>query len=79
MSTKVKERLKKLMLELTHEERIFLDEALDKLAISMGLILIKDQKACDVMIEQIPDDKLREIVNRIKKRKKKQKEMLVEA
>lgn len=75
MSSRVKERLKKLALEMTHEERITLDEALDKIAMKMGIILVKDQKPCDVLIEQIPDDKLIEIVERIKKKKKKQVEV----
>jgi hypothetical protein len=69
MSTKVKERLKKLALEMTHEERITLDEALDKIAMKMGMIVVG--KPCDALIEQIPDDKLREIVAKIKKKKKK--------
>ena len=71
MSTKVKERLKKLALEMTHEERLMLDDMLDKLAMSLGLVVVG--KACDTMIEQIPDDKLREIVARIKKKKIKKK------
>lgn len=69
MSTKVKERLKKLALEMTHEERMELDQALDKIAMRLGLIVVG--KPCDTMIEKIPDDKLREIVIRIKRKKRK--------
>ena len=77
MSTRVKERLKQLALEMTHEERVYLDEALDKLAMSQGVILVKGEKPCDKIIEEIPDDKLTEIVRRIKLKKK--KKVLVEA
>ena len=79
MSTKVKERLKKMALEMSHEERLILDEMLDKLAMRMGVILVKEQRPCDVLIEQIPDDKLKEIVAKIKKKKKKQILVEVEA
>jgi hypothetical protein len=79
MSTKVKERLKRLRLEMTHEERIMLDEMLDNLAIEMGLVIIKDQRACDALIEKIPDDRLIRLVERIKKRRKRQAEVMVEA
>ena len=79
MSTKVKERLKSMLLEMTHEERVELDNALEQLFLQMGGILIKDEKACDTMIEQIPDDKLREIVKRIKAKKKKKILVGVEA
>ena len=77
MSSKVKERLKSMLLEMTHEERIELDNALEQLFLQMGGILVKDEKACDTMIEQILDDKLTEIVKRIKKKKKKR--VLIEA
>jgi hypothetical protein len=69
MSSKVKERLKKLALEMTHEERITLDEALDKIAMKMGLIVVG--RGCDTLIEQISDDELKIIVEKIKKKKKK--------
>ena len=78
MSSKVKERLKQLVLEMTHEERLELDDLLDKMAMKMGIILVKDisqgaqQRGCDILIERIPDDKLREIVKRIKKKKKRE-------
>ena len=79
MSSKVKERLKSMLLEMTHEERIELDNALEQLFLQMGGILVKDEKACDTMIEQIPDDKLREIVKRIKTKKKKRVLVGIEA
>jgi hypothetical protein len=69
MSSKVKERLKKLALEMSHEERITLDEALDKMAMKLGMIVVG--RGCDTLIESIPDDKLIEIVEKIKKKKKK--------
>lgn len=77
MSTKVKERLKKLMLELNHEERQMLDKALEHLASKIGIVT--KEKPCDAIIENIPDEKLRELVAKIKKRKKKQAEMMIEA
>jgi hypothetical protein len=82
MSSKVKERLKQMALELSHEERITLDEALDKLAMQMGIVIVskdKDkQRGCDILIDQIPDDKLRELIIRIKKKKKKIEEVIAE-
>jgi hypothetical protein len=85
MSSKVKERLKRLALEMTHEERLELDNLLDRMAMKIGIILVKDQKeaaqgrGCDILIERIPDDKLREIVKRIKKKRKKAIEVPMEA
>lgn len=85
MSTKVKERLKKLMIEMSHEERLELDEMLDKMAMKMGIILVTNgtdkekTRGCDILIEEIPDGKLREIVAKIKKKKKKQILVEVEA
>ena len=68
MSTKIKERLKKLALELDHQERMYLDE---------GLVKVTKAKDCDEAIEMLSDEQVKEIVAKIKKRKKKQ--MLVEA
>jgi hypothetical protein len=83
MSTKVKERLKKLLLEMTHEERQELDKALEQLMIAeYGFIATKETELpCDVMIEKISDEQLKQIVARIKKKrkKKKQEEMIIEA
>lgn len=68
MSTKIKERLKKLALELDHQERMLLDS---------GLVQFTKAKDCDEAIDMMNDDEVREIVRRIKKRKK--KEVLLEA
>ena len=81
MSTSVKERLKRMAIEMSREERITLDEALDKLAMQMGLVIVNDPKkekvrGCDILIEQIPDNKLLEIIAKIKKKKKKQIEVI---
>jgi hypothetical protein len=77
MSNKVKERLRKLQLEMTHEERVELDNALERLYMKMGGILISTEKACDIIIDDISDGHLIELVGRIKRKKKKQ--VLVEA
>lgn len=84
MSTKVKERLKKLLIELSHEERIELDDLIEKTAAAFGIVLIKrDQKACDYIIERMTDEQVRKLVELAKKNKKKKKkkreEILVEA
>ena len=63
MSTKVKERLKKLRLALDHAERMFLDQGLEKIS----------GKTCDEAIEMLSDEKVREIVRKIKERAKKKK------
>jgi len=70
MSNKVKDRLRKLQLEMTHEERVELDNALERLFLSRGGIIINQEKACDKVIDYIPDGQFRGIVARIKKRKK---------
>jgi hypothetical protein len=61
MSTKIKERLKKLALELDHEERMILDE---------GLVRVTKAKDCDSAIEMLTDDQVREIVAKVKRKKK---------
>jgi hypothetical protein len=78
MSNKVRERLRKLMLELNHEERQQLDKAMVDTAIRMGAIIISDnpEKACDEVIDKISDEQLKKMVQIVKKKKKK---MLVEA
>ena len=76
MSTKVKERLKNLMLELDHDERVLLDNALEQLYLAKGGIIVKEEKGCDKIIEQIPDKDLIEIVSRIKKKRQKKKILL---
>jgi hypothetical protein len=47
MSTKIKERLKKLALELDHQERMLLDN---------GLVQFTKAKDCDEAIEMMSDD-----------------------
>jgi len=69
MSTKVKERLKKLMLQLEHEDRVIFDRLIEE----------NTGKTCDEGIELLSDDKVRLLATRIKNRKKKKKEVLVEA
>ena len=66
-----------MALEMTHEERLELDNMLDQLYMKMGGIIVKEERGCDQLIENIPDDKLRELVRRIKLKKK--KKVLVEA
>ena len=61
MSMKVFERLKQLMIETTHEERQEIDREIEE----------KTEKYCDDGIDDLPDSAFIEIVNRIKKRKKK--------
>jgi hypothetical protein len=63
MSSKVKERLKRLMLELLHEERIFLDNSLEQLT----------GKTCDEAIEMLSDEQIKDIVEKIKIKKRKKK------
>ena len=60
MSTKVKERLKKIMIDLNHEERIELDNMLDQIYMKMGGIIVKEERGCDKLIEEISDDNLRD-------------------
>ena len=68
MSNKVKARLEKLKLEMTHEERLQLDNALGELFLKAGGIIINQEKACDNIIDEISDNKFAEIVKRIKKK-----------
>ena len=62
MSNKIKERLKKLALELDKEERRILDD---------GLVKVTNAEDCDQAIEMLTDDQVRGIVEKIKKRRKK--------
>ena len=77
MSTKVKERLKKMAIEMSHEERLELDKTLDEIYMRMGGIIVNEERGCDRMIESISDIYLRGIISMIKKKKK--KKVLVEA
>lgn len=61
MSTKVKERLKKLALETDHEIRFIFDNLLEK----------HSGKTCDEAIEELTDDQVRALILGIKKKKKK--------
>jgi hypothetical protein len=61
MSIKVFERLRKLMIETTHEERKEIDKEVEK----------KTGKYCDEGVDELSDLEFIEIVNKIKKRKKK--------
>lgn len=72
MSTKVKERLKRLRLELTHEERQELDNLIERAAAAFGIVLIKkDQKNCDYIIERMTDEQVKKLAEAAKKKKKK--------
>ena len=65
MSNKIHERLKKLMIGLEHSERIFLDESLEQIT----------GKTCDEAIEMLSDEQVRNIVEKIKKKRKKTKQL----
>jgi len=65
MSNKIHERLKKLMIELEHSERVFLDESLEQIT----------GKTCDEAIEMLSDEQVRNIVEKIKKKRKKTKQL----
>ncbi len=61
MSIKVFERLRELMIETTHEERREIDEEIEE----------RTNKYCDEGVNDLSDEEFIEIVNKIKKRKKK--------
>jgi len=65
MSNKIHERLKKLMIELEHSERVFLDKSLEQIT----------GKTCDEAIEMLSDEQVRNIVEKIKKKRKKTKQL----
>jgi hypothetical protein len=68
MSIRVKERLFKIELETTHEERKELDEIIEN----------RFLRPCDEAIDDVSDNQLIALVNYIrKKKKKKKKEMEV--
>lgn len=78
MSIKVKDRLRAMAIEMTHEQRMELDAALEKLYIASGGIIAKEsdkEKGCDLIVDQIPDDQFRALAMAIKKKKKKQIEV----
>lgn len=61
MSAKVFERLKKMMIETDHEERQEIDREIEKLT----------EKWCDEGVDDLSDTHFIEIVNKIKKKRKK--------
>jgi len=65
MSTKIKERLKRMMIELENEERTMLDRGIEAYS----------GKNCDEAIEMLSDDQVRKIVEGIKKKRKKKLEV----
>ena len=65
MSIKVFERLRKMMIEATHEERKEIDEEIEE----------KTGKYCDEGVDELSDTEFVEIVNKVKKRKKKKIEL----
>jgi len=68
MSVKVFERLRKLMIETTHEERKEIDEEIEE----------RTGKYCDEGVDELSDSEFIEIVNNIKKKIKKKKKKKVE-
>jgi hypothetical protein len=79
MSNTVKERLNRLKINMTHEERVELDNFLEEFAMKNGIIIIGEKRGCDTMCDMITDSKFTELVQRIKKKKKKQAEVPIEA
>ncbi len=67
MSKKVREWLRRLMIETTHEERMEIDLEIEQ----------RKNMHCDDAMErgQVSEEEFLEIVNLIKKRKKKKKEI----
>lgn len=67
MSVKVFERLAKMMIETTHEERADIDKEIEE----------KKGKYCDDAVDDLSDTEFIEIVNKVKRKRKKQKKMEV--
>ncbi len=63
MSIKVFERLRKMLIEATHEERAEIDEEIEK----------KTGKYCDKGVEELSDTEFIEIVNKVKRKRKKKR------
>lgn len=61
MSMKVKERLKLMGIEITHEERLDVDKEIED----------KTGVWCEYGVTLISDDDVKEIVDKVKKKKKK--------
>lgn len=71
MSIKVKERLRQLAIEMTHEQRMELDAALEKVYLKAGGIIIKKddkEKACDQIVDQLSDNQFKKLALQIKKK-----------
>jgi len=68
MSNKVKNFLRIMKIETTHEERIEIDKEIEK----------KTNKNCDIGIDELNNEELLGIINSIKNKKKKKKESGVE-
>ena len=63
MSIKVFERLMKMLVETTHEERVEIDKEIEK----------KTKKYCDEGVNELSDTEFIEIVNKVKKKRKKKR------
>jgi len=63
MSIKVFERLRKMLIEATHEERADIDKEIEK----------KTGKYCDEGVNELSDIEFIEIVNKVKKKRKKKR------
>ena len=61
MSKRVFERLMLMLLETTHEERVEIDREIEK----------RTGKYCDEGVKELSDQQLKEIVEEVKRRKKK--------
>jgi len=63
MSIKVFERLKKMLIETTHEERAKIDEEIEA----------KTGKYCDKGVDELSDTEFIEVVNKAKRKRKKKR------
>lgn len=68
MSIKVFERLKRMMIEATREERLEIDEEIEK----------RTGKYCDEGVDDLSDIEFVEILNKVKKKRKKKQDKEVE-
>jgi len=67
MSVKVWERLRQLMIELDHEERVELDKEIEQ----------STDKPCDEGVDDLLDGEFILLVNKVKKKKKKKKMSII--
>ncbi len=65
MSIKVFERLARMMIETTHEERKEIDQEIED----------KTGKYCDEGVDDLSDTEFIEILNKVKRKKKKQRKI----